>query len=274
VRLREVLSAALFGYDDVLGERVLDKYETESARRAPSAEKLRRETVASILAGEAVDVQRACSVLRTRSRSRTSRSSPGCVRLRTGSSPTTVCSPSRRSSRRARVVRHRCSRPRASRSPGRGWASARGPTTIAALLDARRADGISITAGEPAPGVACFRNGHAEALAAPRGSPSIAPAAYARWGSVAVLGLLSADVERAREFASRELGPLDADDDAMARLRATLAVYVRADDAIAATARRLGVHINTISYRLRRCEELLGRSNGGSRLKPRCCCAT
>ena len=55
---------ALFGYDDVLGERVLEEYEAESARRAPSAEKLRRETVASILAGEAVDVQRACSVLR------------------------------------------------------------------------------------------------------------------------------------------------------------------------------------------------------------------
>jgi hypothetical protein len=49
-----------------------------------------------------------------------------------------------------------------------------------------------------------------------------------RWGSVAVLGLLSADMERAREFASRELGPLDADDDAMARLRATLAVEFEA----------------------------------------------
>jgi hypothetical protein len=36
-----------------------------------------------------------------------------------------------------------------------------------------------------------------------------------RWGSVAVLGLLSADLERAREFVSRELRPLDADDDAM-----------------------------------------------------------
>jgi DNA-binding PucR family transcriptional regulator len=80
-----------------------------------------------------------------------------------------------------------------------------------------------------------------------------------RWGSVAVLGLLSADVERAREFVSRELGPLDADDDAMARLRATLAVYFREGDVIAATAQRLGVHINTISYRLRQCEELLER---------------
>jgi hypothetical protein len=54
--------------DDVLGERVLEEYEAESARWATSAEQLRRETVASILAGEAVDVQRASSVLRHRSR--------------------------------------------------------------------------------------------------------------------------------------------------------------------------------------------------------------
>jgi hypothetical protein len=72
---------------------------------------------------------------------------------------------------------------------------------------------------------------------------------------------------------SRELGPLDADDDPIARLRETLAVYFREGDVIAATAQRLGVHINTISYRLRQCEELLERpsSNGGSRRKP--CCA-
>jgi hypothetical protein len=44
---------ALFGYDEVLGERVLEEYEAESARWAPSAEKLRRETVALILAGPA-----------------------------------------------------------------------------------------------------------------------------------------------------------------------------------------------------------------------------
>jgi DNA-binding PucR family transcriptional regulator len=45
----------------------------------------------------------------------------------------------------------------------------------------------------------------------------------------------------------------------MARLRATLAIYFREGDVIAATAQRLGVHINTISYRLRQCEELLER---------------
>src|SRR3954447_18404302 len=45
----------------------------------------------------------------------------------------------------------------------------------------------------------------------------------------------------------------------MARLRATLAVDFGEGDVIAATAQRLGVHINTTSYRLRQCEELLER---------------
>src|SRR2546425_1024170 len=53
-----------FGYDDVLGTRVLEEYESERARWARSAEKLRHETVAAILAGEPVDAQHAGGVLR------------------------------------------------------------------------------------------------------------------------------------------------------------------------------------------------------------------
>src|SRR5204862_6446923 len=62
--VREALSAAQFGYDDVLGTRVLEEYESERARWARSAEKLRHETVAAILAGEPVDAQHAGGVLR------------------------------------------------------------------------------------------------------------------------------------------------------------------------------------------------------------------
>ena len=39
--VREALSAAQFGYDDVLVSRVLEEYESERARWARSAEKLR-----------------------------------------------------------------------------------------------------------------------------------------------------------------------------------------------------------------------------------------
>src|SRR3954454_17962898 len=62
--VREALSAAQFGYDDVLGSRVLEEYESERARWARSAEKLRHETVTAILAGEPVDAHHAGGVLR------------------------------------------------------------------------------------------------------------------------------------------------------------------------------------------------------------------
>jgi DNA-binding PucR family transcriptional regulator len=128
------------------------------------------------------------------------------------------------------------------------------------LLDARRTDGISIAVGEQAPGVAGFRNSHAEALAARRLArlSEHRAGSVTRWGSVAVLGLLSAAMERAREFVSRELRPLDADDDANGAAAGD-ARSLLPRGRRAATAQRLGVHINTISYRLRRCEELLER---------------
>src|SRR6187200_2332809 len=43
----------------------------------------------------------------------------------------------------------------------------------------------------------------------------------------------------------------------------------RSGDVIAATAQRLGVHVNTISYRLRQCEELLERPVKAAALRTR-----
>jgi len=133
-----VLSVALFGYDDVLGERVLEEYEADRARWAPSAEKLRRETVASILAG---------------------------------------------------------------------------PAPREALQASRR---------------------QRDALGQRRGP-------------------------RAREFVYRELGPLDADGDAMAAAAGDARGLLPRGRRDRGHRTRLGVHINTISYRLRQCEELLER---------------
>ncbi len=66
--------------------------------------------------------------------------------------------------------------------------------------------------------------------------------------------------ERAEQFARRELGLLAADDDASARLRATLAVFFECGLKLATTARRLGIHQNTVTYRIQRVEDLLGHA--------------
>jgi DNA-binding PucR family transcriptional regulator len=79
---------------------------------------------------------------------------------------------------------------------------------------------------------------------------------------VDLLSLLSRDVDRARRFLHAELGPLAGDDDSTLRLRATLRAYLDEGRSFVATARRLGIHQNTVKYRVRQCEDALGRPVG------------
>jgi DNA-binding PucR family transcriptional regulator len=55
-----------------------------------------------------------------------------------------------------------------------------------------------------------------------------------------------------------ELGELAAPDDYMARLRATLRVYLDENASPARTAGRLSVNKNTVVYRVAKVEEILG----------------
>jgi DNA-binding PucR family transcriptional regulator len=56
----------------------------------------------------------------------------------------------------------------------------------------------------------------------------------------------------------RELGRLASDDDAARRMSATLRVFLEEGTSYVRAARRLGVHQNTVLYRVHRAEELLG----------------
>jgi DNA-binding PucR family transcriptional regulator len=120
---------------------------------------------------------------------------------------------------------------------------------------------IAVGVGEPGVGLEGFRESHDEARQALR----VAKLGQrrrrrpVRYASVAVAALLSADAGRAQRFVERELGALAAPDDTTARLRATLRIYLEEGSNQARTARRLGIHYNTVAYRIRRAEELLGR---------------
>jgi hypothetical protein len=120
--------------------------------------------------------------------------------------------------------------------------------------------GIAVAAGTPAPGVEGFVLSHREALAARRvarlrgGAPS--PALYPE---LALEALLVDDVDAADRFVARELGPLAAADEATVRLASTLAVFLEEGASFVGAARRLGVHANTVTYRVHRAEELRGR---------------
>jgi len=124
------------------------------------------------------------------------------------------------------------------------------------------APGVRIAIGEPAPGIAGFRTSHIEALEAQR----IARLAGRREGSItryddiALCALATANLEHSRRFVERELGRLASRDDTTRRLAATMRTYLEENCSRGRTAKRLHVHENTVAYRLRQAEELLGRS--------------
>lgn len=128
------------------------------------------------------------------------------------------------------------------------------------LLPALLAADVAVGIGEPGRGLDGFRRSHDEAAQALRMATFGSRRRRAvRYGNVAVASLLSADIERAARFIERELDGLSALDDTTARLRATVKVYLEEGSNQARTARRLGLHYNTVGYRIRRAEELLGR---------------
>lgn len=136
---------------------------------------------------------------------------------------------------------------------------------LPALLD----DGpLRLAAGEPAHGVEGFRvtmrealRAHAVALVAGPARPPLT-----RFSVVAPAALLTADLDAARDWVLRVLGPLAADDDATARLRETLHVFLGTGGSYQETAERLVLHKNTVHYRVRKAEEIRGHPVGPDRL--------
>jgi DNA-binding PucR family transcriptional regulator len=87
-----------------------------------------------------------------------------------------------------------------------------------------------------------------------RRAPSLT--AYA---DIALVDLLARDLDAARTFVHAELGDLAADSTTATRARAALLAVGAPGGGIAAAARDLGVHRNTVLQRMHRAEELRGR---------------
>lgn len=145
------------------------------------------------------------------------------------------------------------------------WIAADRPFELDAILSSlpfapARAAGVRIAVGEPGLGLEGFRDSCQEArrarhvaLLVRRPSGSVT-----RYGQVALSSLLLHDVEGARRFVSGELGELAGDDDGARRVAATLRVYLEEDSSPVRASRRLGIHPNTVAYRVRRAEAMLG----------------
>lgn len=127
---------------------------------------------------------------------------------------------------------------------------------------------VRIAAGRPARGVAGFRLSHREARAAAelaRQSPTLGR--VVRYDDVELVSLLASDRERARVFVQRVLGPIGTTGARSQELRDTLAAWIDSDGSVAGTSQALYVHRNTVSYRLRQLDELLGEQRDNTQLR-------
>jgi DNA-binding PucR family transcriptional regulator len=143
------------------------------------------------------------------------------------------------------------------------WLSAAAPDALDdARLDIAAAPGVRVALGEPGSGAAGFRRTHEQAVHARRVATLAgrSPGSVTRYGRVALAALATADADQAAAFVRDELGKLAADDDTSRRLAATVRVYLDEHCSRSRAAKRLGLHENTISYRVRQAEEILGRS--------------
>ena len=141
------------------------------------------------------------------------------------------------------------------------WCGAYEAPSVDGLEEYEPPEGIRVAFGAPAHGVAGFRRSHAEALQAAR-IASLAPATagpVTGYPGVELVSLLAADLPRARAFVARQLGPLASPDEPAARLRETVLAFLAAGGSATRVAKELYVHHNTVSYRVKRAEELLGR---------------
>jgi DNA-binding PucR family transcriptional regulator len=141
------------------------------------------------------------------------------------------------------------------------WAGFHDPPALDALpATGDDAVGLRIALGTPGHGLDGFCLSHREALKARRVAKlsGAAAADCTVFADVAVDVLTTQDVGEASRFVARELGALATGDEAARRLTETLRAFLDEGASFVRAARRLGVHENTVAYRVRRAEELLG----------------
>ena len=130
-------------------------------------------------------------------------------------------------------------------------------------------DGIRFAFGAAGAGLDGFRRTHRQALAAQAVAMAAGPAAPSatRFDDVAPLALMAGSLDLARAWAAEMLGALAEDDEAAARLRETLRVFLAENGSYKATAERLTLHKNTVQYRIGKAREGLGRPLEENRLQ-------
>ncbi|HVP02665.1 MAG TPA: helix-turn-helix domain-containing protein [Solirubrobacteraceae bacterium] len=248
-------SAFMFAYVDLVSDVLVEEFGSERERMMRSASQLRAETVRAILGGQPVDQETASRRLGYELRRRH-------VALRVSSDAAEVRGLERAVDEAAAALGTR--EPLVVPSGAARfdvWCGGFDGTVTEALERYAPPAGVLIAFGRPGEGVTGFRSSHAQALQAAR-VRSLARGecpAVTSYESVELVSLLAADVPRAREFVASQLGSLAAPAEGAQRLRDTVLAYLAAGGSATRVAKQLHVHQNTVAYRVRRAEEILGR---------------
>ncbi|MEU4650127.1 PucR family transcriptional regulator [Nocardia fluminea] len=127
---------------------------------------------------------------------------------------------------------------------------------------------VIIGVGRVGQGIEGFRRSHHDAVAAVHvGEIANKPRPVLHfYAEVELAALCTVDPSRARDFIRENLGDLAAADSDSLQRRATLASYLEANCNYRAAAAALGIHHNTIRYRLEQIERRLGRGISENRL--------
>lgn len=133
------------------------------------------------------------------------------------------------------------------------WMSTRAPLDLAPLRAFVPSPGIVVAASTVHTGVGGFVQAHRDAVRTARiaGAAHPGPRRVAFFEEFELAALLSREPGDCDRFLRRVLGTLAADTRAAARARVTLQAYLAEGSSPSRTAARLGVHRNTVSYRLR-----------------------
>jgi len=149
------------------------------------------------------------------------------------------------------------------------WTSGDRLTDDPTTTEHRMGDGVRAAIGTIRDGVAGMADSHDEARVARRVAElrAVRPGTVVGYRATDLTALLTADPVEAVRFATAQLGELLADNDGAARLRETVRVYLDENLSQVRAARRLGIHQNTVVYRVKRAEELLGHPVDQRRLQ-------
>ena len=248
-------SAFMFAYVDRVSDVLVEEFGSERERMLRSTTQLRAETVRAILGGEPVDEEAASRRLGYDLRRHH-------IALRISCASDAV-----------RGLERAVEEAAAALGPGEplvvpsgaarfdAWCGAFETQATEALERYEPPAGVLVAFGKPGKGIGGFRSSHAEALQAARiGSLTRGDqSAVTSYERVELVSLLAGDLARARAFVTGQLGPLASTAEPAERLRATVLAFLSSGGSATRVAKELFVHQNTVAYRVKRAEELLGR---------------